>query len=53
MHLVHSRSWKRKGRETVVRGCVYLFLEARGYLKQQEPPNTGFLVLSSEKSSFH
>lgn len=23
MHLVHSRSWERKGREIVVRGCVY------------------------------
>lgn len=28
MHLVHSRSWKGKGREAVVRGCVY-FLRPR------------------------
>jgi hypothetical protein len=24
MPLVHSRSWERKGREAVVRGCVHL-----------------------------
>lgn len=23
MPLVHSRSWERKGREAVVRGCLY------------------------------
>jgi hypothetical protein len=53
MPLVHSRSWEKKGRETVVRGCAY-FLRPRICETQQEPSNTDFfLALFCEKSSFH